>query len=56
MTNLPKLTTVDTIKIQPGELIHMEFDLYSVTSIRVFTSILIVICVNNIMLFVFPTE
>ena len=55
MTNYPKATTVDTNKIQPRELIHMEFDLYNVTSIHVLISMLNVVCTNTRMIWIFPT-
>ena len=50
-----KWTTVDTINLQPVELIHMEFALYHVISICRFTSMLTIVCKKNIMLCVFPT-
>ena len=55
MTTFPKGTTVDTGNLQPGELIHMEFDFYNVTSIRGFTSMLTVVCANTRILWVLPT-
>ena len=55
MTNFSKGTKVDTSKLQPGELIHVEFSFYNVTSIHVFTSMLIVVYENTIMIGVFPT-
>ena len=33
MTTLPKGKTVDTTKIQPVEVIHMDLDFYNLTSI-----------------------
>ena len=56
MINFPKLKTVDTTNLQPGEIIHMYFALYDMISIRGFTSMLTVVCENTIMLWVFPTE
>ena len=50
MKNSPKGTTVDTTNLQPGELIHMDFDFYNMTSIRGFTSMLTVVCENNRMI------
>ena len=55
MTTLPKVTTVDTTNIKPGELIHMDFDFYNVTIIRGFTYTLNVVFINTIILWVFPT-
>ena len=45
-----KGTTVDTSKIQPGELVHTDFAFYNVTSILVFTSMLTVVCAKTRML------
>ena len=56
MTTLSKGTTVDTSNIQLGELIHMDFAFYNVTSIRGFTSILTFVCTNTIMLWVFSPK
>ena len=47
--NINKGTTVDTINLQPGELIHTDLEFYNITSIRGFTSILTVVSENNIM-------
>ena len=55
MTTLPKGTTVDTSNLQLGELIHMNFELYNVTSIRGFTSMLTVACEKTKMIWIFPT-
>ena len=54
-TTLPKVTTVDTSNLLPGELIQIEFSFYNVTSIHVFTSMLTVFCENNRALWVFHT-
>ena len=43
MTTLPKGKTVGTSKLHLGELIHMDFSFYNVTSIRGFTSIITVV-------------
>ena len=43
MTTFPKGTTVDTTKFQPGELMHVDFAFYNVTSIHGFNYILIVV-------------
>ena len=43
MKTFPKGKTVDSTNLQPGELIHINFDLYSVTSIRGFISTLVVV-------------
>ena len=56
MTNSPKGTTFDITNLNPGELIHMDLDLYNVTSIRGFNSILTVVCANKIMHWVFYTS
>ena len=50
MTTFPKVNTVDTSKLQPGELIHMDFSYYNVTSIRGFAVMITVVCVRTIML------
>ena len=55
MTTLRKVTTVDTTNLQPGELIHMNFVFYNVTSVYEFTSMINVVCENNITLSVFTT-
>ena len=55
MTTLTKVTTVDTTNFHPGELIHMDFDLYNVNSIRGLISILTVVCENSITLCILPT-
>ena len=55
MTNLPKFTTVDTKKLQPGELIHMDSAFYNVTSIQGFTYMLNAVCAKTRMLWLFPT-
>ena len=41
--------------LQPGELIHMDFDFYIVTYICGFTSIITVFCAKTRMLWIFPT-
>ena len=56
MTTYPKGTTVYTSNIQLGELIHMDFALYNVTSVHIFTSVSTVVFAKTIMLWVFPTE
>ena len=53
MTTTNKGTTVDTSNLQPGELVHMDFEFYKVTSIYGFTSILTVVCAKTIMIWVF---
>ena len=52
---LPKVKTVDTSNLLPGELIHMDVDLYNITSIRGFTSMVTVVFANTIMLCLLPT-
>ena len=54
-TTTPKGTTIHTNNLQPGEIIHMEFDLYNMTSIRGFTSMITVVCAKTIMIWVFHT-
>ena len=56
MTTTNKGTTVDTSNLQPGELVHMDFEFYKVTSIYGFTSILTVVCAKTRMIWVFPTS
>ena len=55
MTNFPKENTFYTSNLQPGELIPMEFDFYNMNSILGFTYMTTVVCVNNIMIWLFPT-
>ena len=55
MKNPPKGTTVDIKKLQPGELIHMDFYFYNVTSVYVFTSMLTVAWAKNRKLWIFTT-
>ena len=55
MTNIKKGTTVDIINLQTGVIIHTEFAFYNITSIHGFTSTIIVVCENTIMLWLFPT-
>ena len=54
-TTIIKGTTVDTSNLQPGELIHMEFVFYNVTSIHGFTSMITPVCAKTGMIWVFPT-
>ena len=49
MTTFPISTTVDTYTLQPGEIIHMYFVFYDVTSIRGFNSILTILFAKTIM-------
>ena len=56
MTTSPKVKTVGTTNLQPGELIHMDFAFYNVTSIRGLTFMLTVVYANTRMICVFPTE
>ena len=53
MTNFPKGTTFDTTNIQKGQVIHLDFASYDVTSIRGFTSILTIVCTNTRIIWVF---
>ena len=55
MTTINKVTTFDTSKLELGELIHMNFSFYNVTSIHNFTSMLTVVYAKTIMLWVFST-
>ena len=55
MKTLPKLTTVDTNKLQPGGLIHMGFAFYNVNSIRGLSYMLTIVCENTTMQWVLPT-
>ena len=54
MKVFPKVTTVDTTKLQPGEHIHMEFSLYNVTYIQSSTSIFTVVCARTRTIRLFP--
>ena len=54
-TTINKGTKVGTSKLQPGELVHMEFDFYNVTSIHSFISVLKVVCAKTIMIWFLPT-
>ena len=53
MKIFPKGTTIDTTNLQPGELIHMEFSFYNMTSIQGFTSMITVMFAQTIMIWVF---
>ena len=55
ITALPKYTIFDASNLQPGELIHIDFSFYNVTSICGFTSRLTVVCENTRMIWVCPT-
>ena len=52
MTTFPKGTTVYTSNLKQGELIHMYFAFYNLTSIHVLTSILTVVSENTITIWV----
>ena len=52
-TTTPKGTTIHTNNLQPGEIIHMDFDFYNVTPIRGFTSMITVVCAKTLMIWVF---
>ena len=54
MTVSPKGTTVDTSNLQPGELIHVDFDFNNVIYIHGFTSVLTVVCAKTIIIWVLP--
>ena len=53
--NFPQRKKVYTNKLQPVELIHMDFPFCNVTYIRGSTSMITVVCVKTKMLWVFPT-
>ena len=53
MKTSPKGTIVDKNSLQPGELIHMDFTFYNMTSIHGFTSMLTVVCKETRMIWVF---
>ena len=55
MTTPPKVTTVDTSNLQPGEIIHMNLKFYNVTTIPGLNSMLTVVFAKNIMIWVFST-
>ena len=52
---IKKVPIVDTSRLHPRELVHMEFAFYNVTSIRGFTFMIIVVCANTRILWAFPT-
>ena len=56
MATLPKGTIVETTNLQPGELIHTDFDFYNATSICGFTFTLTVLYANIRMIWLFTTE
>ena len=56
MISFPKITTLDRTKIQPEELLHMDFALYNATSAQGFNSMLTVVCAKTITTWVFTTE
>ena len=56
MKNINKGTTFYTSNIQPGELVHMDFEFYNFTSIRGFISMLTLVWAKTSMLWVFSTE
>ena len=55
MTIYPIGTTVDTTNRQQGELLHMDFSLSNVTSIRFFAYIITVVCAKTKTLWIFST-
>ena len=56
ITPFLKCTTVDTTKFTPGYLLRVDFNLYYVTSIRYFTSMLTVVCSKKIIILLFSIE
>ena len=55
MKTLPKGTAVNITTIQPGELMHMNFDFYNFTSILSLIYMLNVVLTKTTMLWVFST-
>ena len=55
MTIYPKVATVDTTNLQLGDIFHLEFSFYNITTIFKFNSILTVVCDKTIMLWILPT-
>ena len=55
MTTSPKGTTIGTANLQQGELIHVDFASYNVTSICGFTFMKTVVCAKTIMICLLPT-
>ena len=55
ITTLPKGTIIDTINLQPGQLIHMKFYAYNVIFICGLTSMLTFVCKKTITLWVLLT-
>ena len=55
MITPPKITTVDTTNLKPGELIQIDFDFYNVTSVCGFTSMLTIVCAKTRLIWVFTT-
>ena len=50
-----KDATVDTTNLQLGDIFHLEFSFYNITTIFKFNSILTVVCDKTIMLWILPT-
>ena len=55
MKTFPKGSTIGTNQLQRGQLLHMHFVLYNVTSVGGFTSMLTVVCGKIRIIWVFPT-
>ena len=55
MKKILKGATVDTNKIIPGDILHMDFALYNVNPIQGFTLMLTLVCEKTIMLWIFHT-
>ena len=55
MITFPKGTTIEKTHLQPGELIHTDFEFYNVNSIRGFTSMLNVVCEKTRTIWLFTT-
>ena len=54
MTIFPIVTAVDKTHLQPGEILHIEFSFYNVTYIRVFTSMITIVCAKVVMIWILP--
>ena len=54
ITDLPKVSSIDTTNLKPVRLINTEFGFYAVTSIRGFTSILTIVCAKTSIIWVIP--
>ena len=55
MTTTNKGTKIDTSNLQPGDLVHVEFVFYNVTSSCGFNPIITVVCARTRIIWLFPT-